>query len=99
MESKDYIDKKVWDYLDGILPENDAREVKRKISVESQWKTAFDAATVMHTDLKTMALEQPSPHFSTAVMLQVEKTRAKKENNLVTKAIALFFGICILTII
>ena len=65
------IEEQLWDYIDGNCTVVEKMEIEAKIAANLQYSSAYKELLILHQDLGSIELEEPSMSFTRNVMEQV----------------------------
>ena len=65
------IEEQLWDYIDGNCTVVEKMEIEAKIAANLQYSSAYKELLILHQDLGSIELEEPSMSFTRNIMEQV----------------------------
>lgn len=91
---------RLWDYIDGLIPDEERQAVAQLIANNADWRAKYNELLEVHSLMDLTELEQPSMRFTKNVMEEIAKFNiapATKNyiNNKIIWGIGLFFMIVI----
>ncbi|MFD0763401.1 hypothetical protein ACFQZI_00960 [Mucilaginibacter lutimaris] len=94
------IEEKLWNYIDGTLPEADKQAVALLIEQDEIYRTKYNELLQLNTEFKSMELDEPSMAFTYNVMETIRSEKAMDPlkatiNKRIITGIAAFFIITI----
>ena len=101
MEANEYIEIKIWEYIDNSCTLAEREQTKLLLATNTEWKRKYDEISAFNLHIATnLETEQPSLRFSKNVMEEVATTQIATATNKyiklgVIKGIAAFFIIMI----
>src|SRR5918993_2635794 len=75
MDTQKNIEEKIWDFVNGNLPEKEKDQVQQMISSNVQWQKLHEEIVSFESLMKTTEPEEPSMRFSKNVMDEIIKLK------------------------
>ena len=93
MENLKNMEKRLWDFIDGLSTPDERNEILRLLETNPSWQQAYAAMIDMNTLLQETSLEEPSMRFSKNVMEEISLLKvAPATKNYVNKKIIYSIG-------
>jgi len=104
MQQEHEIEMQIWEYLDGLCAEADEARIAALIVDDAAWRRQYEIVKALHSELGTVAMEQPSMRFSRNVMDAVAQEHVAPStkaylNKWIVRGIAAFFFLLIGTLL
>lgn len=65
------MEDRLWDYIDGLSSFKERTAIDNLMKTDSSWKMKYDELMVLHNQLQSIELDEPSMGFKNRVMEQV----------------------------
>ncbi len=101
MEASEYIEIKIWEYIDNICTETEREQTELLMATNKEWKLKYDEISAFHLHISSnIEIEQPSLRFTKNVMetlatTQIATATSKYIKLGIIKGIAAFFIVII----
>ena len=100
MHTNEFIEQRIWEYIDGALSPDQAQEVSKNIVTDERWKAVHEQAMALSDRIRNLGPESPSMAFTSNVMRSLPApTKRAKLSALPIWAIFVFFAVSILYVI
>ena len=73
MNNLDDMEARLWEYIDGLIPDEDRSAVELLIEENAAWKAKYKELLEVHQSINLVELEQPSLRFTKNVMEEIAK--------------------------
>jgi len=97
------IEEKIWDLVSGLASPKEQEELVALIKTQSAYRKVYDEIKSLHSDLSSVALEEPSMAFERNVMREIETLpipgRFPMVDQRIIRGIAGFFIVAILSLL
>ena len=71
MSEQEMMDRRLWDFIDGIADSDEIARIQSLIQVNEAWQQRYEELREIGLQLKQVSLAQPSMRFSKNVMEQI----------------------------
>src|SRR5690606_8169922 len=104
MSTAQNIEMRLWDYIDGRLPEDESLKVSELIHNNPEWKELYEQLLEVQVMLQADQLEEPSMRFQKNVMEEIVRAKIAPAsssyiNKSLIRGLALFFICSIVAIL
>ena len=73
MNNQADIEVRLWEYIDGLIPDEERSVIQKLIDDNTAWKTKYHELLELHQSINLVELEQPSLRFTKNVMDEIAK--------------------------
>lgn len=99
MNTRENIEVRLWDYIDGVSSAEERIAIKNLLSNNSEWQAAYVELLSMQQMITSSELEQPSMRFTKNVMDKISLYNASPAVNYLNKKIIWGIGIAFIALI
>lgn len=71
MEAKQWMEERLWAYIDGFLNLQERKEVEQRLQVDPEWKRHYESLLELDRQFRSVTLEETPMRFTKNVMEQI----------------------------